>query len=597
MSLSERLLEHGIRLPRYTQGDAKIRCPQCSHTRKHKADLCLSVTVDTEGGAVWKCHNCGWSGGVGPHDHEERTPRPRTKPKPVKPAFTPNALPEGVIGWFGKRGISPATLDAAGVSYVKTWMPGCDQGATIGAIAFPYRRGGEVVNVKYRTSDKRFKQEKGAEKVFYGIDHIAGCKDVIIVEGEMDVLSLREAGFSNVLSVPDGAPQQVRDGEIDPDEDAKFEYVWNCRDELASVEKIILATDADAPGRALAEELARRLGRERCWRVDWPTANDAQRKDANEVLVGDGADVLRECIASARPWPIRSLHDADDFRDEVFSLFRHGRQRAHSTGFRSLDPFLTIRPGELSVVTGIPNSGKSEFIDAVMVNLALTHGWRFAVCSFENPPDEHLSKLVEKHIGTPFWSGPRPRMTEADLSRSLDWVQEHFTFIRADDESPTLDWVLETAAAAVMRYGIKGLVIDPWNEIEHRRPSNMTETEYVSASLSKVKRFAAQRGVHVWFVAHPAKMLRESGKLPVPTLYDISGSANWANKADLGVVVHRVTDAATPQTEIFIRKCRHKSVGKIGSAVLAYDPATGRYSDLPAPLPAQPARHWSERDE
>lgn len=587
MTLAERLFEHGIHLPRYDQGNHKITCPLCSQTRRRKTDRCLSVTLGAGGGAVWNCHHCGWNGGVGARDHDSHVPRPRTsspvQPKPVKPDFTPSALPNDMVAWFStERGISRATLEAAGVAYVKTWMPGCDPGSRVGAIAFPYRRHGEVVNVKYRTRDKRFRQEKHAEKVFYGLDDIAGCNDVIIVEGEIDALSLREAGFTNVLSVPDGAPQRVKDGAVDPDDDAKFSYVWNCREELAGAKRIILATDADGPGRALAEELARRFGRERCWRVEWPSSNDVQRKDANDVLVTDGPTALRECIEGAKPWPIRSLHEADDFREAVLDLYRHGRQRAYSTGFRTLDPLMTIREGELSVVTGIPNSGKSEFIDALMINLAQVHGWRFAVCSFENPPDEHVSKLAEKYVGAPFWNGPHARMSPEALSGALDWVQDHFTFIRADDEAPTLEWVLEAAGAAVMRYGIRGLVIDPWNEIEHRRPPNMTETEYVSQAIGKVKRFAAQRGVHVWFVVHPAKMQRDAGRLPVPTLYDISGSANWANKADLGVVVHRAAEAHPPRTEIHVRKCRFKSVGRIGTVTLDYDPATGRYTDMPA---------------
>ncbi|WP_247895943.1 AAA family ATPase [Azospirillum brasilense] len=586
MTLAERLLEHGIRLPSYGQGGHKIVCPQCSHTRRHKADPYLSVTVDDDSGAVWNCHHCGWTGNVGAQDHDAPVPSPRPrKPKPVKPAFTPGTLPEGMVEWFANRGISRATLEAAGVTRVQTWMPGCAPGATVGAIAFPYRRNGEVVNVKYRTRGKRFRQEKDAEKVFYNLDGIAGAREAIIVEGEIDALSLLEAGFVNVLSVPDGAPQRVREGDIDPEDDAKFAYVWNCRTELAGVEKIVIATDAYGPGKALAEELARRFGRERCLRVEWLAADGNPRKDANEVLVNDGPVALRDAIASAKPWPIRSLHDADDFREAVLSLYRDGRQRARSTGWTSLDPYMTIREGELSVVTGIPNSGKSEFIDALMVNLACDHGWRFAVCSFENPPDEHLSKLAEKYTMTPFWDGPRPRMTEAVLARTLDVLRERFFFIRADDVAPTLDWVLEAAAAAVMRYGIRGLVIDPWNEIEHHRPANMTETEYVSHALGMIKRFAARHGVHVWLVAHPAKMQREAGKFPVPTLYDISGSANFANKADLGVVVYRVPEAYPPRTEIHIRKCRFKSVGRLGMVTLAYDTVTGRYSDI-SELPA-----------
>jgi twinkle protein len=169
-------------------------------------------------------------------------------------------------------------------------------------------------------------------------------------------------------------------------------------------------------------------------------------------------------------------------------------------------------------------------------------------------------------------------MSERDLAEAIEWAHGHFVLIRADDEAPTIDWILDKAGAAVMRYGCRGLIIDPYNEIEHRRPPGMTETEYVSQLLGKAKRFAQSRGVHDWIVAHPWKMQRENGKLPAPTLYDISGSANWANKADLGVVVHRPEDNDGP-TEIYVRKVRFKSVGKIGRTQLNYDRATGRYSE------------------
>jgi twinkle protein len=244
---------------------------------------------------------------------------------------------------------------------------------------------------------------------------------------------------------------------------------------------------------------------------------------------------------------------------------------------------MTIRPGELSVVTGVPGSGKSEFMDALAVNLAHAYGWRFALCSFENPPEEHIAKLAEKHSGLPFWDGPTRRMSEADLERAMDWVADHFSLIRFDDEAPTIEATLEKARAAVMRHGIRGLVIDPYNEIEHRRPTNMTETEYVSQLLGKVKRFAQLHGVHVWFVAHPAKMPRESsGSRPVPTLYDISGSANWVNKADIGLVIHRDPDKDPTRTDVQVRKVRFKSVGKIGGVSLRWDHVTGRYAEIAA---------------
>jgi twinkle protein len=298
-----------------------------------------------------------------------------------------------------------------------------------------------------------------------------------------------------------------------------------------------------------------------------------------------GPGVLQECIAAAQPYPIAGLHNALDFAKDTIALYRDGRARGHSTGLPSVDELMTIRAGELSVVTGIPNSGKSEFVDQLAANLAHRYGWRFALCSFENPPAEHIAKLAEKHLGLPFWDGPRQRMSELELRRAMEWVADHFHLIRFDDEAPTIDAILEKARAAVMRHGIRGLVIDPYNEIEHHRPATVMETEYVSKLLGKVKRFAGLHEVHVWFVAHPAKMQREGRSLPAPTLYDISGSANWANKADLGVVVHRDPTKDPTRTEIYLRKVRFKSVGKIGVTSLQYEPATGRYSELQSCAP------------
>lgn len=597
-SLSERLLEHGIRLPRSDDGDYKILCPKCSHSRSraNQKDPCLSVTVDTRGlaldtpGAAWKCHNCGWTGGAPEREQSHRPTRIARRSAPTRPKRAPDDATPEVLTWLKARGISEATARRCRVGFARAWIPSA--GAEVDCIAFPYHRGGGLVNVKFRAlASKAFAQVKDAEKIFYGIDDIGDSKSAVIVEGECDKLALAEAGIFNVVSVPDGAPAKVKEGEPALD-DRKFEYLANCAAVLGQLERIVLAVDADEPGRALEVELARRLGRERCWRVHWPDSGDAPCKDANEVLQVHGAQVLAECVAAAEPYPIAGLHSAHDFAEETLALYRDGRKRGHSTGWASLDEFMTIREGELSVVTGIPNAGKSEFLDALIVNLARRYGWRFALCSFENPPEEHISKLAEKHLGVPFWDGPTLRMTEAQLLGAIDWVADHFHLIRADNEAPTIDWILEAARGAVLRHGVRGLVIDPYNEIEHRRPSAMTETEYVSQTLGKVKRFAQAHGVHVWFVAHPAKMQRENGKsLPAPSLYDISGSANWANKADLGVVVHRDPNADPTRTDIYLRKVRFKSVGKLGVVGLRYDRATGRYSDLPVQHAATRAYH------
>jgi twinkle protein len=582
MNLAEKLAEEGIRLRRYSEGSQKITCPRCSATRKHSRDPCLSVTIDDEG-ATWKCHNCPWEGGF--RDRDDWRPMHRETPKPDVAKVQIHPLTPRAIEWFAARKISETTLRGAGVGVSIRWFP--EDRSEIDCLAFPYHKpGGELVNAKFRTYDKQFVQVKDGAKIFWNIDALDfDLCQVVVTEGECDALALIEAGVDNAISVPDGAPKLVKDGEIDPADDKKFSYVWDCKADLDRFAKIVLAVDGDEPGMALAEELARRFGRERCWLVRWPEGC----KDANDVLIKHGTEKLSQCIATATPHPVKNLFDVDQFQDQVIALYRGGRRRGVSTGWATVDEFITIRAGEMSIVTGIPGSGKSEWVDALMMNLAGQQGWRFAICSFENPPDEHLGKLAEKYAGAPFSDGPRMRMTETDLRRALAWLKDHFCFIRADDESPTIDWILEKAKAAVMRYGVKGLVIDPYNEIEHKRPAGVTETEYVSAILAKIKRFAQAHGVHVWFVAHPQKMQRDkdTGKIPVPTLYEISGSAHFVNKADIGIVVARDWADGSRDVEIHVKKVRFKAVGKTGVAKLEYDRPTGIYSD------PQRASHWN----
>ncbi len=463
--------------------------------------------------------------------------------------------------WFAGRGISREVIEAMGI-YAKgegeRW-----------SIVFPYQHRGELVNNKYRTADKRFRQEKGAERTFYNIDAVGDATTVLIAEGEIDVLSLLDVGYEAVISLPDGAP---------PTPDAKggrrYEPLRTCEAELARVEKFIIAKDADAPGGYLADELARRLGRDRTWLVDWP----ADCKDANDVLFKHGEEKVRQCVEAARPYPVTGIYTFEQFEDEIDRLYREGVEESYSTGWPAVDLLAKVpaQRGLLWIVTGIPGGGKSEWIDALCVNLAKTQGWCTAFCSFENPPDLHATKLIEKYLEMPFWEGPTPRMGEADLARGKAFIIEHFPLLRANDESPTLDWLFDKMRAVVVRHGVRVLVIDPYNELEHRRPQGMTETEYVSDMLGRMRRFAYAHGCQVFLVAHPLKMRRrEDGSIPIPGLYDISGSANFANKADFGIVVHR--DLKTSRTTISVRKCRFKHLGKIGDAELEYDVATGCY--------------------
>lgn len=558
--------DFNIQIPAGRTGEVATTCPQCSpHRQKNPKAKCLSVNVEK---GVWHCNHCDWSGTLKTGADTPSNPYAWTPKVYRRPTYeAPASASDKMLKWFDKRGIPREVVSRNRISTGMVYMPQVE--AEVQAIRFPFYRNGEVLNIKSRDKDKNFRMESGAERILYGMDDAVGHDTLIIVEGEIDKLSIETAGFINCVSVPDGAPSPKT-----KDYTSKFSFIESAEEYLAGFKQIILAVDNDEPGQKLEEELARRLGRDRCARVQWPDGC----KDANEVLMKHGAGSLRGCIGLARAYPVAGLFDVTDFSELIDRLYKHGSAIGKKTGWPNVDALMTIPEGQWTVVTGIPGSGKSEFVDALMVNLVNTYGWTFAIFSPENQPlQNHFQKLAEKYIGKPFFE--RSRMTPQELDAAKRWVNEHFTFMLPEEEL-TLDEILRLAQVTVLRKGVKGIVIDPWNELDHSRPANQTTTEYISASLSKIRRFARKNQVHVWVVAHPVKLYKDKdGKLPVPTLYDISDSAHWRNKADFGVIVHLDRSVENSPVSICVAKVRFKNYGKPGVATLHYDYLTGRYSE------------------
>ncbi|XP_054793083.1 twinkle homolog protein, chloroplastic/mitochondrial-like [Prosopis cineraria] len=301
-----------------------------------------------------------------------------------------------------------------------------------------------------------------------------------------------------------------------------------------------------------------------------------------------GAGALRETIENAELYPIRGLFNFRDFFDEIDAYYHRtlGYEFGVSTGWRNLDYLYNVVPGELTIVTGVPNSGKSEWIDALLCNVTRIAGWKFALCSMENRVREHARKLLEKHLKKPFfdtrYGESVERMSVEELEQGKSWLSDTFQLIRCEgDALPSITWLLDLAKIAVLRHGVRGLVIDPYNELDHQRPPSMTETEYVSQMLTKIKRFAQHHGCHVWFVAHPRQLQNWVGG--PPNLYDISGSAHFINKCDNGIVIHRNRDPeAGPmdQVQVCVRKVRNKVAGTIGDATLLYNGVTGEFTSV-----------------
>lgn len=542
-------------------GEVKAICPKCSHTRKKRTQKCLNVNTDT---GVWHCWHCEWAGKARDTDY-----RPIRQPKAyTKPAALPMGLNAAARDWLEKRGITPDVLMRNRVTVASVFMP--QVGAEVNAIAFPYLRGGEAINCKYRDKDKNFRMVAGAERLLYGYDDIG--ETTLIVEGEMDKLACEVAGFPNAVSVPDGAPAANT-----KNIESKFDYLND--DRLQEVAQWIVAVDNDAPGQRLQDELVRRFGPEKCKLVTWPEGC----KDANDVLIQHGPKTLRECVEAAQPVPIVGVFEADSFADEFLRMYDTGMPKGLSTGWECVDRNWRIQPGQLVVVTGIPGHGKSEWVDALCVNLAQDHGWQSAVFSPENYPVRlHMMKLAEKYIGKPYNPGPTPRMTKGEASKAVDWLQGHFHWLMPTHAS--LDEILAKAKALVLTKGIRVLVIDPWNEVEHERPHGMTEAEYVGRGLMQLRKFARTHDVLVIVVAHPRLLEKDGkGKYPVPTPYDISGGAMWRNKADNCLTVYADPLDPTGAVQIHVQKVKFKLFGQVGVVPMNWDRPTGRYFErLPA---------------
>ena len=283
-------------------------------------------------------------------------------------------------------------------------------------------------------------------KVLWGLENYREqeIKTLVITEGEIDCLSVVSAINSEaatkgidpdsclVLSVPNGAPQRVSNKRVDAKDDRKFSYLWHSKEIFESAEKIILALDDDEPGVALGEEIMRRVGRAKCYHLELPD----NCKDSNDILRKHGAGMLVDLIREATPTPLVGVYSAADYSDDVNFLYERGLMGGKSTGFRDLDSLYTVLQGQLTVVTGLPGSGKSEWVDAVMVNLAEQHDWKFAVASFENPPPLHIIKLCEKRARLPFFEGRNERMTEDQMAEARSWVNEHFAFLDSKDGEP-----------------------------------------------------------------------------------------------------------------------------------------------------------------
>jgi len=537
--------QHGLK-----EGATQGICPLCSHTRKPKNQKLQCASYDWERG-LGTCHNCNTTFQLHTYQRKGASEKVYVRPN-IKYKQTGTKVEE----WFKSRGISKQTLNDLRVGEGQEFMP--QTGKQENTIQFNYFMGDQLINIKYRDGRKNFKLFKGAEKVFYNINSIVGYDTCVIVEGEMDVLALHEAGIKNAISVPNGAT--LNNNNLD--------YLDNCIDYFDDKTRIILAVDADEPGQMLQRELVRRLGAEVCYLIDFNG-----NKDANDFLLEHGAEALRNAIHNSRPVPLENVSTLKDVEDELKDFVKNGFKPGYQIGLRNFDNIFSTYTGQFITVTGIPSSGKSDFVDQMVVGYNNLYGWKTAYASPENQPVYlHAHKLMRKT----WQSMPSPSDIGSNKWKEVaDHVNDNYFFIDMDKYS--LESVLRKGAELVKRKGIKCLVLDPFNKIRDVDAKSDDVNRYTMDYLAKIEAFCKKYDVLTFIVAHPTKMYKgQDGKIEEPTMYNIKGGGEWYDASYHGLLVHRDYEAKT--TKVKVLKVKFQNLGENGAeAYFRWEPKSGSF--------------------
>jgi len=489
------------------------------------------------------------------------------KPK-VKPVPRLEKLSKEVLDYFeNTRKISNDTLLRFNVTEAMEFMPKAQ--SVVKAICFNYFRDNELVNIKYRAAKKDFKMVKDAELIFYNIDSIKDEDTVYITEGEIDAMSLYEAGIYNVISVPNGAAVSGTQ---------KLDYLDNCWGYFTKMKKVYLLVDNDAAGLKLRDELARRIGYSKCYIVSYY----AGCKDANDVLIKHGKAALVSMVEQAKLFPLEGEITMDDMYETVVEFYDKGYPLGCDSGVSpEFDELLTFYPGQLTIITGIPGSGKSEFVDWLMTALSKKHGWDWGICSFECEPPFHVTKLAEKFTDKSFAfrKNPNDRMNPEEFEYAIGMVDKYFHFMNLSLVDISIEGLIAKAEEFVVRYGIKGFLFDPWNCIEPKTEGE-DNTSIILQRLNKLIAFLDKYKVHGFLVAHPTKLRKDATtkKYEIPNLYSISGSAHFFNRTHNGMSIYR--DFETNQVDVYVQKVKWSWLGKIGFCSYNFDTMTRRYKPI-----------------
>lgn len=437
----------------------------------------------------------------------------------------------------------------------------------IGAVAaFPYLRNGKPYAAKFRSvAAKDWRSSQGVSRGLFNEDCLRdGTGPIVITEGEIDALSVMQAGYTRAVSLPDG---WTEDG-------GKRDCLIAAEDAMRKSHCVIVAGDNDAAGASLPRTVANILTGHDVRFVTWPEGC----KDANDVLVMFGEGELARCLTDAK-----RMDPEGGFITGISDLPPLPARRVLRCGMNPFDFVLAFEVGAMSVGTGIPGYGKSTFTTFAAYHVAMRENVRVGMLSFETHPYRTRDHLTRLHTGRA-WAD-LSRAQQAEVAERLD---DHFRIVHRtfEDRAHSIGWLKDMIYTLAVRDNCKLIVVDPWNELEHLPEPGESITNYINFALQQIRQWAEQFDTHICVIAHPKKMNTEGEPRP-PIGYDVADSAAFANKPALGFTVHQAkNEAGLPVVQIITWKVRDTQLYGInkGRITLEFDPDRMTYFKHEAPL-------------
>jgi twinkle protein len=385
-------------------------------------------------------------------------------------------------------------------------------------VAFPYIRDGKRYAAKFRTeSHRNWRSTQGVSRGLYNEDVLTSeGGPIVITEGEIDALSVMQAGYKRVVSLPDG---WTPDG-------GKRDVLVTAEIQLRSSPFVIVAGDNDAAGESLPRTVANILIGHDVRYARWPDGC----KDANDVLCKHGEEVLARCLDEAK-----QIDPAGGFITGISDLPPMPARRVLRMGCNPFDLVIGFEVGAMSVGTGIPGSGKSTFTTFAAYHIAMNEKVRVGFMSFETHAHRTRDHLCRLHMGIP-WD----ELNDEQRQETGVYLDRYFRVVHRtyDTSTHNLGWLRDMIYTLAVRDNCKLIVVDPWNELEHLPERGESMTAYINFGLQQIRVWAEQFDTHICVIAHPRKMPTD-GMPRAPVGYDISDSAAFSNKPALGFTVHQ----------------------------------------------------------